>query len=357
MSIYQLIRHPRWLYRIICQLSYQNHEKKIILQRIIFFLEKTDKLILLIPLLFWVEGLLADFAKNLGGQTSTLSSSDNFLIKLSELVTQFVKLPIIGNFHTIFLNQTFFSWFIAVFLFYVSRVLRNSYGVYRNEAEVSECFHAVNHDYRDFIDSVIALKKNHQIFKPTLMNGHSHALGPIYNAQIRELCRRAQHSMATLLNDNNCYISIKWLEDDGDGNYKLRHDRSYPEYKPTEHVTDIDLINASVENPKTLFQKIINKFKNSNLETLQTWNMGEISNDVKGDGNFDASLIKNNFSKIKATIVIPITVESSLKGFFCFNSTKIGKLREKHRHFLCGYCDLIANIFRSVATDLGVIAK
>ncbi len=277
MKLYQIFTRPVFLYKFLLEFSCRNNDQKIVLQKVIYFLNKTDKFILIIPVVFMTERCLFILTHDKPFLTQPLSKIEKIVVDLSSGFTSLVNFPIVlKGLNSIYLNDPFIYWFFSIFLFYASRVLCNSYKAYRNEAFVSECFHSVNHCYRDFIDSIIKIKKHKNIFRNTLLDNHSQLLGKEYNAQIERLCRRAQRSMAKIINDEHCYISIKWLEDEENGKYKLKHDRSYPDDPPLKHLTGITIENKIVIPPPTLFQKIINlkiliTMTNSQLKRLGIW--------------------------------------------------------------------------------------
>ena len=260
-----------------------------------------------------------------------------------------VELPVLSIFHQYYLyNAPLFS-ILAIVLFLCAEIFANNLRSIENEKTISTCFHFVNHQYRNFVDKLLIFKKDKQIYSDTLMDGQAEIIKDKYATIIYEMCRRAQRAMVKIINDPECYISIKWLEslnDDGQ-EFLLNHDKSFPFDEPQNHVTQIRLLRSPNGSSKTLFQSIMARFANPDADSTNTWDFGIMSNDVKGNQNFDTALPGFN-KRIKATIVLPITIGSSLKGFFCFNSTKVGRLRKKHQHFLAGYCDNIANLYRSL---------
>jgi hypothetical protein len=168
-----------------------------------------------------------------------------------------------------------------------------------------------------------------------------------YGEFINSQCRRARRAMTKIINDENCYISLKWLGEIDNSNFRLLHHKSYPDNAGEMHVGGIQLSVEQGYHPRNLFEIIMKRFRNYNPDHGGTYNFGVISNFVQCDQRFDLHFESFN-RKIKSTIVIPITINASLIGFFCFNSYKIGALRKKHMHFLAGYCDNIANLARCI---------
>lgn len=326
MKLYTYFRWWPNLYSKIYHFYEVYHEKKVAYQISAKVVKWWDKALLMAPVIF------------VGHQ--------NF--PNNELLVAIVNIPGIRTFHQYYLyNSTLFS-VLAVILFLCSEIFANNLKSIENEKKVATCFHFVNHRYRDFVDELLIFKKKKNIWSDTVMNGQADFIVSKYAAIIYDMCRRAQRAMASIINDPECYISIKWLEATGDRDVLiLNHDKSFPASEQRKNVTHLKLLRAAGTPPKTLFQVIMNKFDNPDQEPTDTWEWGIKSNDVQGHRNFDVNLPGFD-NKIKSTIVLPITINSSLTGFFCFNSKKVGKLREKHKHFLSGYCDIIANLYRSM---------
>jgi hypothetical protein len=327
MKLYTSFRWCPFLYQWIYSFYEGYHERKIVYQITAKVVKWWDKSLLFAPILY----ILYQYFPN------------------QDLINALVELPVLKTFHQYYqYNAELFS-ILAILLFLCAEIFANNLRSIENEKIVSTCFHFVNHQYRNFVDKLLIFKREKQIYSDTLMNGQAEIIKDRYATIIYEMCRRAQRAMAKIINDPECYISIKWLESvNGAGKgFVLNHDKSFPFDEPQNHVTQLRLLRSPNGTSKTLFQSIMGKFANPDADAANTWDFGIMSNDVKGNQSFDTKL--PGFDKrVKATIVLPITIDSSLKGFFCFNSTKVGRLRKKHQHFLSGYCDNIANLYRSL---------
>jgi hypothetical protein len=326
MKLYIFFRWCPFLYKIIYDFLEVYHEKKIIYRIVSKVVKWWDKSFLFGPAVFIAHQCYPN-------------------IKMFEAI---VGLPVVDLFHQYYLFSPEIFSILAVILFLCSEIFANNLKSIENEKRVAISFHFVNHKYRDFIDDILVFKKQKKIYSDTLTNGQSELVHSKYSTIIFDMCRKAQREMAKIINDPKCYISIKWLDvSDNSDEFILNHDDSFPTEEPRNHVNQIKLLRSSHGSPKTLFQAIMDKFDSAKNGGTDTWDWGLRSNDVKGCQSFDCKLPGFN-RNIKSTIVLPITISASLTGFFCFNSFKLGRLRKKHQHFLAGYCDIIANLYRSM---------
>lgn len=335
MALYRFFRFNKNFYRIVYNASQWNHEKKWFRKKLSQLLIFIDKFFLLIPLIFLLNEKFPNF------------------IPLQNIVAW----PIFKSLHYWYSYNSYLYWGISVFLFISSSVYRNTTRVYDNEALMASRFHSVNHKNRNFVDSVIKKKKDAGIFVDLLFNGNSQVFAPMYMSLIKEYCSHANEAMSRIINDNDCYISLKLINSEvtatGKTMLTIRHIGSYPDHYPDKHLTNHTIEYRHKNPPHDLFQKIVNLFitRNEDLKH-ESWRTGIISNDLKGDESFDQSLVGDYRERYKSCIILPITIEGDIFGFLCFNSSKIGNLRKKHKHFLAGYCDEIANLFRTIPNDL-----
>lgn len=326
MKLYAFFRWWPYIYKKIYYAYEAYHERRLVYQIGSIIVKWWDKALLIAPIVF----ILHRYIPN------------------NDLLVAIVDLPGIEVFHQYYLyNSTLFS-ILSIILFLCSEIFANNLKTIENEKRVSTCFHLVNHRYRDFVDELLVFKKQKDIYSDTKLNGQAEFVYSKYATIIYDMCRKAQRAMTMIINDPECYISIKWLDTTDDRDvFILTHDKVFPSDKPMDHIMQHKLLRSPNGSPKTLFQVIMDRFDNPDSETADTWDWGIRSNDVRGSQDFDRDL--SGFNKeIKSTIVLPITINSSLTGFFCFNSKTLGRLREKHQHFLAGYCDNIANLYRSM---------
>ena len=256
-----------------------------------------------------------------------------------------MKWPVIITLHNYFKADSSLYWFLSVSAFFCSRIYINSTKTLINEETLSRNFHETNHRYRDFVDSLLEMKKKRKLFLDDLHDKNPDILnkyGNLFNKQ----CREARKAMENITHDRKCYISIKLLEEHDNENYRLRHVRSYPNDLNTSHLNGVLIPKKATTKPTNLFEIIVkNLDKKMNLD--KEIKVCVIANDVKNNDNYSYNY--NHLNKnIRSTIIIPITINSSVIGFFCFNSYKIGMLRTKHMDFLAGYCDNIANLARCI---------
>ncbi len=298
-------------------------------QKVALWLKWVDKVFIVIPLIFILRSIYSE----------------------NEILVALVDTTILKSLFAMFTYNTYLFTSLSIFLFFFATLYRNTFRVYANEWILAEGFHSVNHRHRNFVDGILEYKKEHGIFHESLLGEHSDVLKQKYHELISALCHEARRLMAKIINDQDCYVTVKLLVEEDETSYVLQHHQAWPpEIARGKHLTGVLLPKNSVDNPLNLFQVIINSFNSisSGEKEFQTWNFGLLCNDLKGESRFDRNLIGGNFSRYKASIIIPLTIDYALVGFFCFNTKRIGMLREKHRHFLAGFCDEIANALRNI---------
>lgn len=322
--LYNWFRGYRPIYNFLYKYSNYNHEAKILHQKLSRILSVFDFLFLAVPLLFIAQ---------------------HKIWPVNPLLSELFKQPVLNSLYAMF---TFNGWLFSLLsfsLYSFSRLYRSTYKVYQNDNEFVYGFHYLAHNYRDFINETIKFKRKYNILRPIGFEGeHKEFLTLQYTNQIKTICIECQRILAKIINDNDCYISIKLLESIDAQKAMLRHYGSFPDEHMGHHINNVKVRIDDITKPDNLFELILKRFN----ETKRSWDLGIVFNDLRGHENFDASLIKNDFSKYKASIIIPITIDYKIVGFFCFNSNRIGMLREKHRNFLSGHCDMVASILRNI---------
>jgi hypothetical protein len=328
--LYVYFRKKKRIYNLLYEASYKNHENKIIHRTFVILLKVWDFLFIFFPVLFLIE-------TKISGRI--------------EFVDHLVREPIIINpiFEMFLDNEILFSS-LSLFFFVSSRIYQNAFRIYKNENVFACDFHDVNHDYRNFINDIAEWKREHSLY---LNLDLPETISKDYLHFIKELCNRASQSMQKLINDAECYIVIKWLEEKSHDTYSVIHYDAFPDRAPGKHLQDQLIHRESVDKPSNLFQLIINKFNDAKKAgNPRLRDLGILANDLAGHENFNPKISKDNLTRFKSCIIIPITIDYAIQGFLCFNSNRVGILREKHRHLLSGYCDVIANLFRNVFLSL-----
>lgn len=326
-KVYIFFRWSYWLYKKLYKCSRNNEENKIIHSSIVKILKAIDFLFIVIPVIFCV----------------------NIHVKLeqhiSNIVSEFCQLPVINTLFDSFSKHTFLFVGLGVFMFFFSRLYRSTYKVYGNEEKISSEFHYLLHTYRDFVNRIVLYKKEHGILAPD-----NDQIDYLYSQFFKDVCLSARQTMAEIINDKKCYIVVKLIEKK-EGKLILNHRQAFPDLHPNDYRNKVELFNFTPV-PTNLFQCILNKFNNIIGKGFDetTKNLSMVCNDLKGSKAFDISLNEDVLTRQRACIIIPITINYKIEGFFCFNTMRVGMLRKKHREMLSGYCDMVSNLLRNIIT-------
>lgn len=335
MPIYILFRWFPSFYEVLYRLIEKNHNEKIVHKYIARFLSFWDKFFLIIPLLFVAY---INWPNNIP-----------FIANGHVVLGLLIGIPYINTAYKIFniSHETF--CILSLFLYFFSALYKNAFNAHKNESLFAKDFHHVCHGYRDFVNTLILRKQELGIFEKygETKKEAWDSLRQSYSGQINELCTRAQWSMASLINDKDCYVSFKIIQRENSTN-KVVHVKAFPDNHRGQYLTKLDLNSPVGENPGNLFEEILKKFEKEKVKPHETWNFGKICNDLKGEKFFNKSLIGNRFDRYKSCIILPITYDYGLNGFLCFNSKKVGYFRKKHKNHLAGFCDKVAILLRNI---------
>ena len=309
MKIYHLLKWNNYLYRNAYKLYYENHEKKDCASESIVNFE--------------VLGFVI------------YNSSFDFCYKKNVLprnihLDQIVSVPFVSDLFFIYSEVEVLFASLAIFIFIFSRLYQNSLQAYLNDERFACEFHYCIHRYRDFINKTTAYLRDNGIYQP-LPESHKSLIHEKYLTRIDRICTRAQQTLSELIRDPSCYIVIKLLKENTDPLIMtLVHMKAYPDKYPNDYLTDILLHNREHENPSNLFQWILSKFYRINKDKqkdndgavnsclFDTWDLGFLANDFSCEKHFDVNLCRGKLTKYKGGIIVPITVEYKIIGFYVF---------------------------------------
>ncbi len=326
IPLYTCFRWWKLIYRYLYRFSSLNHEKKIFHKMFVHWLKFWDFFFLLIPLFFLFVIL-----------TEIHLSNDYFKDLLDE--------PPLNSLFDLFVWNSYLYTALSLSLFASLRIYRNGFRIYRDEKIFAYAFHKVNHEYRNCVNEIIDGKKENSLYRECNV---PEDIKKRYALLIKDLCSEAKTSMEDLINDPRCYISIMLLVTDSRGPDVVTHYSTFPSDIKEDRKT-YAISKENVPNPRNLFQLIINRFNEAKKQgDAQLWDIGVLINDLSGCNNIDYSIPKDDSPQARSVIILPITIDFAVRGFFCFYSMRVGYLREKHRHLLSGYCDVIANVFRNI---------
>ncbi len=327
MSLYSLLRRPRFFYLFIYKCLERNYNEKIVRRIISTILKFTDWLFLFVfPI---TMGLRCYFEKN--------APQDTFWVSLNQTLVAGMKTSdIVGYTYKMFLIEPYLFTGLSMLCLFSSRYYIKSLRTHENESLVCQKAHFLMHKYRDFMDKMP-------------VNAQLNVDEANYQHAVEKCCSLAKDTMRRIVNDNECYVDIRILSED-DPEHKTMRLTTF--YKSPEDVKDplvlkgSKLFNRYEESPRNIYQYIINKHYSVKESGADLWDLGFLSNDFKGHSCYNKVQLTTDDKKYKSCIILPVTTGSQIKGFLGLYSVKAGRLRTKHRHFISAIADKIANDFR-----------
>jgi|GEM_PF-3708671 len=325
--LFTFVRFCPPLYKFLYVLYINNHENKLLKKGVANLLKILDRLFLFLPGFFIFKDVF--FPE---------------VVVLQDMAQSFFLNP----FYSMFSASAWIFTIVSIMLFITSKIFINSCNHNDIQKKFTKTFHFVNHRYRNFIDDIVQYKNINGLFS-IANKEHMKLLEAKYTFFIDNVCLGAQRVMREIIDDPDCYIGIKLLKDGSSGKLILNHYNAYPDNYPGSYLTGVELVDDIIDDPANLFQAIINEFNaHKKRGNYESWDLGKIYNDLKGQSNFDSSLINHNFSRYNACIILSIAIDCELVGFMYFNTKKLAALRNKHLHFIAGHCDQVANIMRNI---------
>jgi len=318
------------LYKKVYRLSEKNHENKLIHQLTAKVLKGLQRVFFWFPIVFITQQVVPN------------------IIPLN----QFVEFYGINFLHGIYSSNNVIYVVTSYVLYLLALLYSNTNKTLEYDEKMSRVFHDFTHYYRDYVYRITIYLRKVGVKSPEFDKAHRIYIVDRLQTLIRGLCDEMRLSLSVLLNDGNCYLSLKLLRDTGkdrSGHQKLElfDYITSPDGAKKAPTGIVELTNAEVSKPESYFQLLLN-----NYHTMK--NQGSVilsklvfkCNDIKGANVFEPSLKAFPDKNARSVIIAPLTVNKEIKGFLCFCSNKAGKLRDKHKQFVCGLSDIIGCNFQ-----------